>query len=487
MATRTPAAGRHGLLRSGLTVETDTARSHELAAWFGTHRERGAPVVRKVALAELAGFGEWRYVADPLRITHRSGRFFAVEGYRVEIAGTGRTTRCFDQPLVNQPEVGVLGFLSTTFDGVRHLLVQHKMEPGNPRWVQLAPTVQATESNYTRVHGGSRTRYLEYFTDPDPARVLVDERQPEHAHYYLHKLNRNVVVDVDDTVPAHDGFRWMTLGQLRRLLAQPHAVNMDARSVLCCLPLADTAELPAMNPGREPIEVPGGVVTGFGRAVLYSSDPAAATEHSDDHLARWWTELTDGTTVRLTRRPVDRLAGWRLDGDALRPATGRHEFSVLGVSVRARTREVTSWTQPMLARYGTGLLGLLTQERHGTLHVLLRAGVGAGCGTTWQLEPTVVCHQDWATGVVGQPFARWFADPADPNIRVATMNSEEGGRFWRFDYRYAVVEAPPGVAVELPPGYRWMSLAQVATFRARGVVGIEARNILACLHPGLTG
>jgi NDP-hexose 2,3-dehydratase len=41
--------------------------------------------------------------------------------------------------------------------------------------VQLTPTVQATYSNYTQVHQGTRPRYVEYFLEPDPR---PDARRP---------------------------------------------------------------------------------------------------------------------------------------------------------------------------------------------------------------------------------------------------------------------------------------------------------------------
>ena len=42
-------------------------------------------------------------------------------------------------------------------------LLQAKAEPGNINKIQISPTVQATKSNYTRVHGGKEIPYLRYF------------------------------------------------------------------------------------------------------------------------------------------------------------------------------------------------------------------------------------------------------------------------------------------------------------------------------------
>ena len=143
----------------------------------------------------------------------------------------------FEQPIVNQPEIGVLGILAKRFDGVLHFLLQAKMEPGNIDLVQLSPTVQATRSNYTRVHGGKRPRYLDFFLQRGVNRVLVDQLQSEQGLFFLRKRNRNIIVETREDVPLHDDFHWLTLGQIKRLMQEPHTVNMDTRTVIAAVPL----------------------------------------------------------------------------------------------------------------------------------------------------------------------------------------------------------------------------------------------------------
>src|SRR5262249_2490946 len=120
-----------------------------------------------------------------------------------------------------------------------HLLGQAKMEPGNRVMVQLSPTVQATPSNYTRVHGGRATPLLERFLGPTRGRVLVDLVQSEQGSRYLHKRNRSMIVMVDDELPVTDDFAWLSLDQIRGLLRAGCSMNMNARSVLACLPPAE--------------------------------------------------------------------------------------------------------------------------------------------------------------------------------------------------------------------------------------------------------
>ena len=58
-----------------------------------------------------------------------------------------------------QNENGILGIIRKKFNKEYRYLLQAKLEPGNINKLQLSPTVQATESNYKRVHGGKKQKF----------------------------------------------------------------------------------------------------------------------------------------------------------------------------------------------------------------------------------------------------------------------------------------------------------------------------------------
>ena len=199
--------------------------------WFAERRlantYRGSPV----PLDRLDG---WRLDPETGNLAHHSGRFFSVEG--LEVTTDHREIGSWCQPIIRQPETGILGILVKEFGGVPHCLMQAKMEPGNINLLQLAPTVQATRSNYQRVHQGSAVPYLEHFRDAPEQHVLSDVLQSEQGSWFYRKRNRNMVVEVRGPVAEHEDFRWVTLGQLHALLHEDNLVNMDARTVLSCFP-----------------------------------------------------------------------------------------------------------------------------------------------------------------------------------------------------------------------------------------------------------
>jgi oxidase EvaA len=438
----------------------------ELAAHTYTRTER-------VALDELAG---WQIEADTGDISHQSGKFFRVEGLDVRIPDAPVTR--WDQPIINQPEVGVLGILVKEFDGVVHCLMQAKAEPGNRNGLQLSPTVQATRSNYTKVHRGAAVPYLEYFRDTARHQVMADVRQSEQGSWFAQKRNRNMVVKVTEEIELLDGFCWLSLGQVHQLLAVDDLVNMDTRTVLSCLPFS----------GAGVIDVPAVGGDGFRAALLRSCNAEQGSLHSTDDVLSWITEARTSTEVHTSPVPLNQLRQWRsLDGKIC------HErglfFDVIGVSVRAAGREVGQWMQPMIEPKGIGLVAFLVGEIGGVLHALVHSRVEPGYVDVAELAPSVQCTPDlveFLPAAVAPPFLNevLMADPT--RIRFDTTLSEEGGRFYHARTRYLIVEVDPDDGFD-HPDYRWMALHQLADLlRHSHYLNVQARSLVACLH-GLCG
>lgn len=398
---------------------------------------------------------------------HDTDRFFTIEG--VSVATNFGPTRRWTQPLIVQPEVGMLGFLAKRFDGVLHVLAQAKMEPGNRAVVQFSPTVQATPSNYSRVHGGRRTPYLEYFVGATRGRVLVDQLQSEQGSRYYRKRNRNIVVEVpeDHDVAVDADFCWLTLGQIRALLGRGNSVNLNARTVLSCIAYGGGAA------GAESSD-------DFRRAVLDSHRAPRAADEA--RAARTWlTDVKTDMTLDVRRIPLGALDEWICDGESIRHASGRF-FRVLGVSVSAGSREVDSWAQPMVSPTRDGYIVFLCQRRDGVLHWLVQARVEPGfidnveLGATLQLSPGNYARREDLP-----PFADYLT--ADESwVRMRTIQSEDGGRFYHDEKHHVVIEVPEGESVDVPPNYRWMTIAAIKQLMRTGYhVAVEARSLVACL------
>ncbi|MFE9664353.1 NDP-hexose 2,3-dehydratase family protein [Streptomyces sp. NPDC005955] len=424
-------------------------RTEDVVHWLAARYESHAFQVEGVPLDELNG---WHFEADTGNLVHESGRFFSIVGISASVSHA--EIPAWQQPIIRQQEVGILGLLVKEFDGVPHFLMQAKMEPGNPNLIQLSPTVQATRSNFEQVHRGSSVSYLEHFVHPE--HVIADSLQSEHGSWFHQKFNRNMVVETHADVPLHDDFCWLTLGQIGRLLRLPNVVNMDARSIISCLPL-----------------VPDG-----GSAL-----------HTDLEVTSWLVgeRARHSTEVRLIG--LDEVDGWHREAEAVARPDGRY-FRVRGVTVRAGSREVPSWSQPLLEPSGVGVAAFVFRRMDGVPHLLVQAKVEAGFRNVVEMAPTVQCTPENWTGRarIGRPrFLDYVVASADAGAAdYDVVQSEEGGRFLNAEIRYIFVQAGGDESAGDPPsGFRWLSVEQLRHMTAGGhVVNVQARTLLSLVNSG---
>lgn len=426
--------------RSAAIVDGSWLSTGEFLEWF-ERAQSGRFRVDRIAFAELDG---WAFDGGTGNLVHRSGRFFTVEGLRVN-AGF----RSWDQPIIVQREAGILGILAREFDGVLHLLMQAKMEPGNANLLQLSPTVQATPSNYLGVHNGGPVPYLDYFTGRRRVRVLADGLQSGHGARFYRKANRNVIVEPVGDVPVEAGFCWLTLGQIGELLRHDNLVNLDTRTILGCVP---------MPHGR-----PGAV-------------------HTDASLLSWIAAERARNRVRTRVLPLREVGDWVRGEYSVDHVRGGY-FRVMAVAVAAANREVPWWTQPLLEPVRRGVAAFVVRRFDGVPHLLAQASVEGGFIDTVEVGPTVQYTPGPYTGG-GPLFADLVADARPDQLRYDTVLSEEGGRFFRAETRYLVVETDAAPA-DPPAGYRWVTPAQLnALVRSGRYVNVQARTLLAVLNSG---
>jgi oxidase EvaA len=446
----------------------------ELLDWVEKRNRAHNYSVQPVPLEKLSG---WHFEASTGNLIHSTGKFFRVEGLAIKT--NAGSVHGWMQPILNQPEVGILGFLAKRIDGVLHLLVQAKMEPGNINLIQLSPTVQATRSNYTQVHGGRRPMFMGYFLGEERVRVLTDQLQSEQGARYLRKRNRNVIMQISDDAlmqPPED-FRWLTIGQLQRLARQANLVHLDCRSILGGTSLGGAD-------AQEGLSVLLAADTFQGRVLASIRAGDSQVEKSLAEILSWLAHLKCHCEQQVRSLPLKEVVGWKLQDGVIRHETGRF-FSIVGMAVQAASREVASWHQPLVKSMDGGIIGLITQMRNGILHFLIQGRTEPGFLDLVELAPTVQCapaNYLQGTHTPLPAFVEFLQAMPRERIRFDTMLSEEGGRFYHSQQRHLVVELEPDVSIEIPPSYCWMSLGQIhECARFNNLLNIELRSILACV------
>lgn len=455
------------IIKSLLTDKNPFNTTEELKEWI-LQRNREVEVrIDRILFSEMK---MWQRASDG-SLHHDSGRFFSIQG--IDVATDYGNISNWRQPIINQPEVGYLGILTKEIDGILYCLMQAKIEPGNINSVQISPTLQATKSNYSRVHTGKAPRYLEYFVNAKPENIILDQLQSEQGARFLRKRNRNIIIKVTENIELHPDFRWMTLRQIKELMHCDNLVNMDTRTVLSGLKISDyITPLDSLNG-----------MSKFGKEMLLSSTTNHEYKSTIDHLS-WLTNLKSKYDLRTTTCAVNNMPGWNSTDFEIAREDGKY-FKIIGVNVTISNREVATWCQPLVQPMQDGLCAFIVKKIDGIYHFLIQAKLECGNFDILELAPTVQC----LTGAVGKEahekpdFYDYVVNASKKQLIIDALQSEEGGRFYHEQNRNLIVEADESFPLNLPPRFTWMTLSQIYEFlRFNNYLNIQARSLISAIN-----
>jgi oxidase EvaA len=314
---------------------------------------------------------------------------------------------------------------------------------------------------------------LDYFVNARPSQIILDQLQSEQGARFLRKRNRNIIVKIDEAVEVHEDFRWMTLGQIKELMREDNRVNMDTRTVLSGLKISDF--LSPLNTTKNLSE--------FGMGMMLSSITNHSYRSTSEHLS-WLSSLKSKYDLRVHSFPLNEMTDWQLLPDEISRKNNKY-FKVIGVKVIISNREVKSWYQPLIQPMQQGICALIIKKINGVYHFLIQAKLECGNFDVLELAPTVQC----LTGniedpnTIRPPFLDYVLNASQEKILYDTLQSEEGGRFYKEQNRNLLVEADDSLPLELPPHYTWMTLKQIYKFlRFNNYLNIQSRSLIAAIN-----
>lgn len=437
----------------------------ELLEWINERNKTVAVEIHKIGLEE-SDF--WFYDEKNGYICNRNHSFFSITGYRRITDG-----KCVSQPIILQAEIGYLGIICKEIDGVMHFLMQAKIEPGNINKIQISPTIQATKSNFTRKHGGATPPYLEYFLNAEKYEIVVDQIQSEQSSRFYKKRNRNILIRVEDELPLLPSHRWMTLGQIKRLMREDNLVNMDTRTVLSCIPYAKlqltAAELFELSDG-------------FHNRALFRSVFVGGEANRLPEIYQYVNNWKMFAESERTLLPLYELPDWEMREQEF-VCKHSYPFKVVFCDIAIEGREVKRWTQPLFEANGSATFGLLCCEENGVLKFLVKATPEVGCFDGLELGPTV----QWEAGEVQttDSVGCFFEDRLSQGIGVLFdhLLSEEGGRFYQEQNRNVLLKVDKWDLPELPEGYFLLDYRTLNELvQINNILNIQLRNLLSLLE-----
>lgn len=432
----------------------------DMKKWLSKEYTQSQLCVKRIAFNESQ---EWQWNERGF-LSHLTNRFFNVVGVRYFSVPDGQR---LTQPIIDQPEIGLLSFLVFKQCEEWWILAHAKVEPGNINGAQLAPTVQATKSNYEAAHGGDDTPYLGVVQLAE--QPLYNQLQSEQNSRFLAKRNRNSVVLLAEKVDEQGSkFKWIRINELLPMLGESHIVNTDARSVLICWLFTDVSALKECLASES-------VFAG----ILIKSIESRTAVNQKERIEEWLDALnkkwsTDTEVISLE----DIGPPWMCKGSGI---TSSEDMSLMiyQINVSCLGREVPVWDQPVAGSGTRSRIVLFLGSFKGTLHLLVQARLEAGnrkgfeLTTTVQAESSLISYYEKKYIQMSKKSGKMLLD---------FRNSEEGGRFDRCISEYQIVWIGEVTEEQEGPFHRWISLSQFSDFlRMKNRITNELRSAASSL------
>lgn len=455
------------LLKSWQDTEGSLHTTQELLDWIQELTEKTYVNIRECSIDESSF---WFYDDYNGEVLNRRRSFFSIKGMRRFEDGQFMG----EQPVIVQPEIGYLGIICKEIGGVLHFLMQAKIEPGNVNCVQLSPTIQATKSNFTRVHGGKLPTYFEYFENAQRYDVIFDQIQSEQGARFYKKRNRNMIMLVDEDIEVYPGYRFMTLGQIKQMMEIDNLVNMDTRTVLSGLPFV-TSRLRAPEIGE--------IEALFRDKPLYASIFETSPSDSLPRIYQKINQYKMFRDVMISEVPLNQLVDWVVDAYGI-TCREQADFMVRYYDIEISGREVQHWMQPLFKAIGSATFGLITREENGVRRFLVRLCNEIGSfdkvelGPPIQWPPTHYLYHDDAV-------ERVFREHLEKKRGVLqdVILSEEGGRFYHEQNRNVILEIDKHELCSLPEEYIWVDYSALNYLvQVNNCLNIQLRNLLSLLR-----
>jgi oxidase EvaA len=405
-------------------------------------------IVKKKSISSL---DKWIYNKNSIH--HISKKFFQIHGFQIK--SNFYKKKKWDQPLIVQKEFGILGIIKKKINNEYKYLLQIKIEPGNINKCQLSPTVQATRSNYTKVHNGKDIPYLEFFFNNKKIKKIFKIKQTEQGLRYYNKKNYNILLDdTKKIIKKLPNFYWINKKELKYLISKNNIINMDALSVFSC----------AINKKKNDVPI-------IKMSKIFN--------FINNKKKKYFTLVKQISLYKLKN--------WTLKKDRI-VNNKKNYFSIIGLSIRNNSREINKWEQPIIAHENLAFAGFITKIFNQTLHYLVSFEIKPGLKNSY-LSCTVRTSDfvnykknydlnNFKKNIINENFV----NKNNGKLLYKTIQSDEGGRFYKSQICYSVFQLFDNYNLKISENYIWISHNQMINLIKNKYFDIEARILFACFN-----
>jgi oxidase EvaA len=315
--------------------------------------------------------------------------------------------------------------------------------------------VQATRSNFTKVHAGKNIPYIEFFFGNKKMKKIFKIKQTEQGLRYYNKKNYNILLDdTKKIIKKLPYFYWVNKKELKYLVSRNNIINMDTLSVFSCAINKKKYDTPIIK-----------MVKIF--------------NFINNNKKKYFT--------LINKISLSKLKYWTLKKDIIFN-NKKNYFSIIGVSVKNNSREINKWEQPIIAQENLAFAGFILKIINQTLHYLvsfdIKPGLKNACLSCTVRTSDFTNYKknydlnSFKKNIINQNFIQ----KKNGKLLYKTIQSDEGGRFYKSQICYSVFQLNENHNLKIPKNYIWISHNQMINLIKKKYFDIEARILFACFN-----
>jgi oxidase EvaA len=304
----------------------------------------------------------------------------------------------------------------------------------------LSPTVQATKSNYTQVHGGKATNYINFFLKKK-FKILSKFKLAEQGTRYLTKKNYNCLIDSGNyKIKIKDNYKWIKKNELVQLSKRNNFLNMDTLSIISCSI-------------KKIIEK---------KTILTFSE-----------IIDKYSRFNKKNFIERKIISFKDLKKWTIHKYRIFDNQFKY-FSIIGLKIITNCREISSWCQPIIKDHFKTFNGILICEKFGTMHYLLEVTLEPGFTKARFTSTVLIKNFNKIKKNNNERYFHFFKKRK--GIVLNKKSSDEGGRFYKNEV-HNVICLIKDYNIINKKNYLWISHNQINELIKKDMLTLEARNL----------
>tara|TARA_B100000700_G_scaffold318305_1_gene411239 strand:+ start:137 stop:1537 length:1401 start_codon:yes stop_codon:yes gene_type:complete len=415
---------------------------------------------------------EWLLSLNSLR--HKTGRFFTIRAISVKLCD-----RKWFQPIIDQSEIGVLALLGTIRNNRIEFLVKLKIEPGNINYIQLSPTIQATKSNYEKVHKGKSVQFIELINnEKNKDFTLLDCLLSEQNSKFMKKKNRNIIKIVDpNSLKLDHNSVWLTIGQIKQLSQKDNIVNMDLRSIISGFSFLNIDFEECYSKGKKD----------YKDYNLYKYELRNYNQDKINILVSKLYDYIKKKHINIEYVNFNQLANWSVFGGSIEHNEKKY-FKVIGAKIDLTGREVQCWEQPLIQSVKSEHNVLIYYKDSNSIQLLVQFKMEIGATLIAEIGPTIQTS-NYNIKNQNENFLYDLYKLKKYDHKFSVKQSDEGGRFYHDVHQNTLIEVSENQKNYIhsyvnSDRYHWIELGNIIELiKKGGPINMQLRGILSMITP----